>query len=231
MAYIYEHIRTRGYEPLDFEEHYIYLEARVDIHMHAEFTPTREELRKAIKEALQSARFSPSAINAVEVRYHSDGKLEVEAKEIIYSCFSLRALHPEAYLCRVSGNTLLANSSAQAALIEFNRAANSGVAIWANEHDEVLAIDGLPVIAVFEDEIRFSRMGKGVEFEIAYNEVVKLGRNATRGSILLEDLREAKELLYIGYEGLSAVDSYERLQFTDITAEKLASKIAEYEGA
>jgi hypothetical protein len=229
MAYIYEHIRTRGYEPLYFEEHYIYLEARSVMFMHTPFNPSREELRQAIKCALQSERLSPSAMNTVEVRYYADGKLEVEAREIIYKEFSLRALHPEVYLCRASGETILTNTSAKEALIEFNHTSNEGVALWANEQDEVLAIDGLPVIAVFEEEVRFSHVGDSVEFELAYDAIVKMGRNATRGAIHLGELHDVKELLYIGYEGVGAVLRYQSTRYMDITAEKLAATIAESE--
>jgi hypothetical protein len=172
-------------------------------------------------------------MNAVEVRCYSDGSVETEAKEILYNTFSMRALHPYSYMCRISGDLLTANTSAKAALVEFNRAtmqtAERSVAIWVNEGDEVIAIDGSPVIAVFEDEVRFARNGEGVEFDLAYDVVVKLGRNATRGAIKLADLSEAKELIFIGYEGLTAVHSYLSTRYMDILAEKIAAKIAEAE--
>jgi hypothetical protein len=107
--------------------------------------------------------------------------------------------------------------------------AERSVAIWINEGNEVIAIDGSPVIAVFEDEVRFARNGEGVEVDLAYDVVVKLGRNATRGAIKLADLSEAKELKFIGYEGLTAVHSYLSTRYMDILAEKIAAKIAEAE--
>ena len=233
MAYLYEYIRTRGHEPLYFEEHYIYLEAGALKHFREPLNISREKLLQAIREVLRKGAFSPTVMNVVEVRYFNDGTFEVEAKEILYNKFSLRALHPRSYLCRVSGDILLDNTSAKAALIELNRAAaqttERSVAIWADEQDEVLAIDGLPVIAVFEDEVRFSRKGDGVEFELAYNTVVKMGRNATRGAIYLSEMSKVKELLYIGHEGLSAVYRYGPTLFMDISAEKIATKIAEAE--
>ena len=233
MAYIYEYIRTRGHEPLYFEEHYSYLEAGAIKHFREPLKPTHEELRCAIKAALQEARLSPTMMNAVEVLCFSDGGYEVKAQEIIYKAFSLRALHPYAYLCRVGGDILLDNTSAKEALVELNRttaqASDRGVALWADEHDEVIAIDGLPVIAVFENEVRFSRKGDSVEFNLAYDVVSQMGRKASRGAITLNDLKRAKELLFIGHEGLSAVDHYESIVFMDVTAEKIASAIAQAE--
>ena len=233
MAYIYQHIRTRGFEPIHFEEYYTYLEAAFVTHFREPLHISRQELRERISSTLRNERFSPSAMNAVEVRCYSDGAVEIEAKEILYSTFSMRALHPYSYLCRLSGDILTANTSAKAALVEFNRAttqrAERSVAIWANDEDEVIAIDGSPVIAVFEDEVRFSQRGEGVEFDLAYDVVVKLGRNATIGAIKLSDLSEAKELIFIGYEGLTAVHSYLSTRYMDVSAEKIAAKIAEAE--
>lgn len=233
MAYIYQHIRTRGFEPIHFDEYYTYLEAAFVTHFREPMSLSREELQREIEITLRNERFSPSTMNAVEVRCYSDGAVEIEAKEILYNTFSMRALHPYSYMCRISGNLLTANTSAKAALVEFNRAtmqtAERSVAIWANDEDEVIAIDGSPVIAVFEDEVRFARNGEGVEFDLAYDVVVKLGRNATRGAIKLADLSEAKELIFIGYEGLTAVHSYLSTRYMDILAEKIAAKIAEAE--
>ena len=233
MAYIYEHIRTRGYEPLYFEEHFAYLEAGATRHFGEPLTLSRQELKESITKALHKGRFSPTMMNAVEVRYFDNGTFEVEAKEILYKHFSLRALHPHAYLCQVSGDILLHNTSAKAALVELNRitarANEQGVALWADEQGEVLAIDGAPVIAVFEDEVRFSHKGDDVEFEHAFEAVTNMGRNTTRGAIFLADLKDAKELLFIGYEGLSAVHRFESQIFMDISAEKIASAIAQTE--
>ena len=82
---------------------------------------------------------------------------------------------------------------------------------------------------MFEDEVRFSQKGDGVEFEHAFETVTKMGRNATRDAINLEDLKDAKELLFIGHEGLSAVHRFESRIFMDISAEKIASAIAQAE--
>ena len=103
--------------------------------------------------------------------------------------------------------------------------ADEGVALWANELGELLAIDGSPVIAVFDDEIRFSRMGSGVEFDLAYNAVCKMGRNASKHEIRLEELAEAKELLYIDHRGISAVANYGTTVYMDIIAAKIADNI------
>ena len=193
----------------------------------------RSELQKRIGEQLRADGFSPNTANAVTVRCYSDGAVEIECVDILYNSFSLRALHPQAYLCRLSGNLLIENTSAKEAMLELNRTmgqiADEGVALWANELGELLAIDGSPVIAVFDDEIRFSRMGSGVEFDLAYNAVKEMKRNLSKDKILLEELKQAKELLYIDYRGISAVKSLDDTVYMDITATKIAAKITEIE--
>ena len=118
-------------------------------------------------------------------------------------------------------------------MLELNRTmgqvADEGVALWADEQGEVLAIDGSPVVAVFEDEIRFSRVGSGVEFDLAYNALSKGRRKVCKGAIRVEELHEAKELLAIGYEGVTAISHYDGKIYMDILAEKIASMVAEEE--
>lgn len=229
MAYIYEHIRTQGFEPLHFEEHFARLEALARRLFLAPLSVTQTELRRRIGEQLRGDGFSSNTANAVTVRYYSDGEVEIESLDILYNSFSLRALHPQAYLCRISGKLLTDNTSAKVALLELNRTmghiADEGVALWANEQGEVTAIDGSPVVAVFDGEIRFSRMGSGVEFDLAYKALCEMGRNVTKEEICLNDLARAKELLYIDYRGISAVKCYDGNIYMDITASKIADRV------
>lgn len=243
MAYIYEYIRTKGFEPIHFEEHYTHLDALSVVYFSESLKISRQELLKAIKESLREGHFSPTSMNVVYVRYFADGTFELEANYMIYNAFAMRALRPKAHLLRVSGELLTDNTSAKEALIEFfhttlqqHNGANNDVALWADAKDEVVAIDGSPVIAVFENEVRFSHKGSGVEFDFAYDIVAKMNRNATKGQIYLADLTEAKELLYISHEGITAVKLFQpesevesTLLFMDISAEKFAAKIAEAE--
>ena len=229
MAYIYEHIRTNGYEPLHLEEHIEHLKEAVVNQFGTIPSLPQEGLRKAIREALDRRRCSPHTMNAVVVRYHADAEVEVEAQEMIYSHFSLRAIRPECYLHRVSGESITDNTSVKVALLEFLHSSHEGVALWVDEMNEVIAIDGQSVVAVFEDEIRFSQRGSGVEFDLAYNALSKGRRNVCKGAIRVEELHEAKELLAIGYEGVTAISHYDGKIYMDILAEKIASMVAEEE--
>ena len=229
MAYIYEHIRTNGYEPLHLEEHIEHLKEAVVNQFGTIPSLPQEGLRKAIREALDRRRCSPHTMNAVVVRYHADAEVEVEAQEMIYSHFSLRAIRPECYLHRVSGDSITDNTSVKVALLEFLHSSREGVAIWVDESNEVTAIDGQSVVAVFEDEIRFSQRGSGVEFDLAYNALSKGRRKVCKGAIRVEELYEAKELLAIGYEGVTAISHYDGVIYMDILAEKIASMVAEEE--
>ena len=233
MAYIYEHIRTQGYEPLHFEEHFSRLDALAREFFLAPISISSKELQRVIGERLHKEGFSSKTANAVTVRYHSNGEVEIECVDILYNNFSLRALHPQVFTCHLSGELLTANTSAKEAMLELNRTtgdiAEKGVALWVDELNEVVAIDGSSVIAVFDDDIRFSRLGSGVEFDLAYNAVKEMKRNLSKDKILLEELKQAKELLYIDYRGISAVKSFDDTVYMDITATKIAAKITEIE--
>ena len=242
MAYIYEYIRTQGYEPMHFEEHYTYLDALAITYFASPLKISQQELKTAIKEQLRKDKLLPTTMNVVCIKYFADGTFDIETNYMIYDSFSLRVLHPQAHLYRLSGDILLDNTSAKETLLEFNRTSlhalysNNDVAIWADEHDEVIAIDGSSVVAVFEDEVRFSRKGRGVEFDLAYDLLSATREGVTKGEIRVEELPKAKELLYINHEGVAAVQLYESDTkpgkchiYMDILAEKIANKIAEAE--
>lgn len=229
MAYIYEYIRTQGFAPMHFEEHYTRLEALARKYFLAPLSVERKELQRLIGERLCNDGFSPRNTNAVYVRYNSDGEITIISEEILYNDFSLRALRPHIFVCRVSGEPLTDNTSVKESLLEMNRTtaliSEQGVPLWVNEQGEVLAIDGAAVIAVFDDEIRFSRLGGGVEFELAYHAASKIRKNIAKEEILLSDLTSVKELLCIDHRGITAIEAYESHHFMDITASKLAAAI------
>lgn len=235
MAYIYEYIRTQGYKPMHFEEHY----ARLDESNYALFSLrldiSREELQSRIAESLRSGGYSPNTINAVCVACDESGTVEVECVEYLYNTFSLRALRPHCFLSQVSGEPIIRNTSAKMALLELYhamaQAASSGVAIWANEIGEIFAIDGAPVIAIFDDEMCFSQSGQGVEFDLAYIAAKGMKRNVTKRAIMLDELPKMKELLYIDYRGITAVVGWNERHYTDITAERLAKQVAKSEAS
>ncbi len=233
MAYIYEHIRTKGFEPMHFEEHYVRLDTLARRLFVCPFDVKREELKRQIAEVLRKEGFSAHTQNAVYVRYYSDGRLSVEGVDTLYSRFSLRAIRPHGYICRISGELLVENTSAKEAMLELNGAISQtldgGVPIWVNEQGEVLAIDGSPVIAVFEDEIRFSRMGEGVEFDVAYATIGDIRRKITKEEIRVEQLCDVKELLCVDYRGVTALESFESHRYVDIIAERIAMKVADAE--
>ena len=125
------------------------------------------------------------------------------------------------------------NTSAKESLLEIERsravATDRSVAMWRSEEGEIVAIDGAPVVAVFDDEIRFSRAGEGVEFDIAFG-VAEIGhRRVTRGAIMEADLLSAKEVFTVDYRGITSVSSFASRAYMDIVAEKLARQVADTE--
>lgn len=234
MAYIYEYIRTQGHKPLHLERHYARLEELTKKHFSLSPTLSQEELRVAITQMLQIKKCSTSAMNYACVRCFDNNSIEVDANWMMYEQFSLRAIHPQAYLCQASGDILTDNTSAKEAIVKFNNDTalidERGVAVWVTEQNEVLAIDGSPVIAVFDDEIRFSDKGKGVEFDLAYELLSASNSTVTKGPIVVDELLKAKELLFIDYRGVTAIKQWlDKVLYIDLTAERIASLIAEKE--
>lgn len=234
MAYIYEHIRTQGHKPLHLEKHYARLKEQTEKYFSAQPALSEEELRKVIVEMLKAKRCSTSAMNYATVRCFDNNSIEVDADWMMYDRFSLRAIHPQLYLCQASGEIITDNTSAKEALVRFNNDSallnDRGVAVWVSEQNEVIAIDGSPVIAVFDDEIRFSDKGKGVEFDLAYEALSATNNTVTKGAIVVDELHKAKELLFIDYRGVTAINQWlDDTLYMSLTAERIASLIAEKE--
>lgn len=233
MVGIYEYIRTQGFKPLHFEEHYTRLDALSQQLFRHPLAISRNELKEQIAATLRTERYSARTMNLVCVRSDENGTISIEGNEMLYKTFSLRALRPEGFVCRVSGELLTLNTSAKEALLALNRTmaqiGDDGVAIWVNEQDELLAIDGAPIIAVFENEIRFSAYSDGVERDFVKKNIDKLHRNVTTSTIRLSELSAAKEILYIDHRGITALNGFGGHRYMDITAEKIANMVAESE--
>lgn len=233
IPYIYEYVRCRGFAPLYMEQHLARLDALSRQLFLAEFGMTREVLERDIAAALRGEGFSASHTNAVQVRRYIDGRVEIRCVEMFYDDFSLRAVRPQGYICSLSGDMLLQPTSAKEATLSLCRAtaevSDEGVAVWVSDMGELKAIDGGSVVAVFDDEIRFSQSGAGVEFELAYKAIQGDRRAVRYGEILHSDIARAKELFYIDYRGVTALSACEGDYFMDIVAERVARQVAEQE--
>lgn len=231
-AFIYEYIRTRGCKPIHFAQHIRHLEGRFFRKLFYDVMyVTKTDIYNSIVNKLSREGFSDNAVNAVCLKFRPFyNNPEVEIEELYYDTFSLRAIRPKGQIYYVNGDAIKSNSSVKLALLEFNRMtaeiADEGVSIWVNEESEILAIDGASVIAVFEDEIRFSSHGYGVEFDIAYERFSAKRKHVTRGSIYESDLMKAKEIIYIDYRGVTVLESYDSHPYMDIIAEKIAAEVA-----
>ena len=235
MAHIYEHIRTRGHEPLHFEEHFAQLEALSAKYFTEPISFPPQYVRESIISDAKRRHLSSTGMNCALVMLFHDGAIHIQTEWMMYDRFSLRALHPNCYPVCISGEIILDNTSVKEQLLGFQYVCTSednknDVAIWHNEQGEVLAIDGAPVVAVFEDEIIFSNYGQSVEFDLAYELLSKGRSDVAKGVIKLENLSKAKELLFIDHRGVTAVNRlYGSTIYMDITAEKIATLIAEAE--
>jgi hypothetical protein len=231
--YIYEHIRCKGFEVRHIEQHLARLDALSKAVLMTPSGVTYDALHLKVAEALREEGYSSQHANVVVVRCYGGGEFEVEPLECLYDEFSLRALRPQCHLCNYSGEFIVRNTSAKESLLEIERsravATDRSVSMWRSDEGEIVAIDGAPVVAVFDDEIRFSRMGEGVEFDIAFG-VAEMGRRSvTRGAIMEEDLLSAKELFTVDYRGITSILSFASKAYMDIVAEKLARQVADTE--
>lgn len=234
IPYIYEYIRCRGFAPLHLEQHLVRLDLLSHRHFLSPFGLDGKALAGEIGKALRQGGYSERRTNAVKVLRYIDGRVEIECVEMLYDNFSLRAVRPQGYFRHLAGDVVVEQTSVKDAALAFDHAtaeiSDEGVAIWMSDMGEVKAIDGALVVAVFEDEIRFSHSGSSVEFELAYRAVQGGKRSVVRAEISHEDMLRAKEVFYIDYRGVTALLSCNGHFYMDIVAERTARQMAEAEG-
>ena len=230
MAYIYEHIRTQGFEPIYFEQHFSRLDALARKLFLAPIAIGHSELKRMISEHLRHEGYSPNRMNAVCVRYHNDGRVEIIIEEMLYKHFDLRALRPQGHIVRLASNSLIENTSAKVAMLDLDKSMtpsiDKSVPIWVDATGEVVAIEGSTTVAVFDDEIRISQWANCVEADIVQRVLVTRNRKIVRGAIMEADLATANEIFFIDYRGVTALRKYENHLFADIIAEKAAKQVA-----
>ena len=234
MAYLYEYIRTRGVEPLYFERHFERFKALVEDNAIYPTTLSRKELLEDIRTALKRKGYSGDAVNAVCLKYDlSTAKTTIDIEEIFYKTFSVRAMRPKGEFLYTDGKPLVEQTSVRRAMCEYNRlmAQKSGdyVALWINSEGELYALDGASVVVVFDDEIRFSSLGSGVEFELAYKAMAKRSVKVSKGPITVEELAGAKEVLGIDHRGIVALEAIDSHYYMDVTARIIADEVAALE--
>lgn len=233
VPYIYQYIRCAGYEPCNLDRYIQQLEDLAGELLRLHLGIDEKMLRQRIASELRSAGCAANHTNVVQVRYYASGEMQIEAVEMLYDGFALRAMRPHAYLTPIDSNLLLRDSSAKEAMVALNRAMGDAidkdVAVWMDNQGEIIAIDGESVVAVFDDEVRFSREGSGVEFELAHSVASSGRRRITKGAIMVEDLSRATELLFIDYRGITAVAYCEENLYVDFYAENLARQLTENE--
>ena len=197
MAYIYEYIRTKGFVPLHFEEHYTHLEELARRLLATPLEIDCQRLREKIAEALRGNNYSADMAHLVKVCYSASGEVKIVTGDILYGQFSVRAIRPTIGVVeRVAKESLLLeNSSVKDAMMELQYAKNqhldnpNALTMWTTEQNEVVAIDGASVVVVFDDEILFSECGRGVEFELLYGVATKQYRRVTKAPLMLSDLK------------------------------------------
>ena len=233
-AYIYQRLRTRGVEPLYPTYIIRSIEALAEQIFHRQITLNIDEVRSKIAAAITRERLSQHAIHAVELRLYPSGEIEAVTESAFYlEAFPLRAIRPVATPYRITSDLLLAPTSARDALLDICKSESAlpseSISMWIDHNNEITAIDGASVVAVTQDEVIFSQLGKGVEFELALRAIEKTSHRVVRGEILYNNAHDYKELLYIDHRGVVALDSIEGRQLSNIVAERIVQEVKKLE--
>ena len=233
-VYIYQQLRTKGVKPLYLANAVKTLEQWGEKIFDVEITLNASAIERQISEKLIAERMSPNTTHAVELRLYPSQEVDVVVKKTLYlEPFPLRAIRPIATPHRLSGNLMFAPTSARKALLDICQTSaklpSESISMWIDNFNEIVTIDGASVVAVTDEEIIFSHLGEGAEFELAEQAMSKTSHSVRRGAILYDDICLFKELLYIDYRGVVALDSIAGRQLSNIIAERIAKEVKKLE--
>lgn len=232
--YIYQRLRTQGVKPLYLSAAITTLERLSKAIFDEAILLDKTELEQQIANTILTERLSLHATHAVEVRLYPSHKVEIVTEDMLYlEPFPLRAIRPTARPYRISGDMLHHPTSARDALLNICRADNKlpseSIAMWVDHNNEITAIDGAPVIAVTDNEIRFSHVGHNIEFDIAERAMSKTSHKVVYGEIRYDEALNFKELLYIDHRGVVALADIEGHALSNIIAERIAKEVSKIE--
>ena len=232
--YIYQRLRTRGVEPLYLARSIERLEGWSERIFGDRIDLDEGSMADRIRESLLDEHLSMSGTHAVEVRLYPAGNIEVRPLDNIYlEPFPLRAIRPTTTVKHLAGDMLLAPTSAKEALLDICRIGkglpSQNIPMWLNPHNEIIAIDGAAVVAVTDDEILLSQAGYDIEFELAEIVLAKTRHKIRRAAISYDDIDLFKEIVYIDYRGVAALESIGERPLGNIVAERIAKEVQKLE--
>ena len=222
--YLYQQVRTQGYQPLRLAEHCRLLSFASQRLFDRVLNADIQELEQSIAAILAHDRYSKELSHIVEIRLYSESDYAVFAVESsLYGDFELRAIRPRALIHSAEiGFGDMPTSAARAhteLLRKYGEKYGCACVVCADHNGIVGNIDGAAVMAVIDREIVVSQAVESVEKSLMIERLRECRHeNVVVRDISVEELRRAEEIFYIDVRGITSISELEGEVLSDFVA-------------
>ena len=222
--YLYQQVRTEGYQPLRLAEHCRLLNTASQRLFGREFDVDTQELEQCIASILARDRYSKELSHIVEIRLYPEGDYALFAVESsLYGDFELRAIRPRALIYNAEiGFGDMPTSAARAhteLLRKYAERYGCSCVICVDHNGIVGNIDGAALMAVIDREIIVSQAIESVEKALMIERLrERRHESIVVRDISIEELRRADEIFYVDVRGITSVSELEGEILSDFVA-------------
>ena len=229
-AYIYQNIHTLEYQPRHIEHHVEILSSLAEELFGIEFCLSAETLTQQIATLLEHMRASRQRSIRVVVKQYASGCVTIECDApSLYRGYAVRSLRPDAVTMRMDMPLDIYPTSASVAAREVAdsivRNRDFHTALMMNGNGEIYTEAAEPVAVVQGSKLIIASSPYSVESRL----VQKAARNADIEVELQglhhDDIVQADEVLRIGWQGITAMQSVDGKLYMAIVADHIAREM------
>ena len=229
-AYIYQNIHTLDYQPRHIEHHVEILSSLAEELFGVEFTATAEALTRQIGQLLEHLRPSRQRSIRVVVKQYAPGSYTIECDApSLYRGYAVRSLRPDAVTMRMDMPLDIYPTSASVAAREvadsIARSREFHTALMMNSQGEIYSEAAEPVAVVHASTLIIGSSPYSVESRLAQQAAREADIEVELRRLHHDDIAQADEVLRIGWQGITAMQTVDGKLYMAIVADHLAREM------
>lgn len=232
-SYVYQNIHVLNRQCRYLAQHIKVLNTTANALYGIKLHQRPDDIERQITLLLDANRITRNATICVRLMLFGSGDYRLECIEsTIYAGYVLRSLHPTA-MCIVANPPWPSHPTS--ALLETRTFANdiarqrgSHYAILADSQGAIYSEASQPLIIIKEYTATFSTTTQHcVESMLALEACRHIGLNCRFSDLTLDDIKSADELLYVTFQGVTAIANIGQHPYMNILAEHIATAMEE----
>ena len=229
-AYIYQNIHTLEYQPRHIEHHVEILSALSEELFGIEFYLSAETLTQQIGTLLEQMRASRQRSIRAVVKQYASGSVTIECDApSLYRGYAVRSLRPDAVTMRIDMPLELYPTSASVAAREVAdsivRNRDFHTALMMSGNGEIYTEAAEPVAVVQGSKLIIASSPYSVESRLVQQAARKADIEIELRRLHHDDIVQADEVLRIGWQGITAMQSVDGKLYMAIVADHIAREM------